>query len=511
MCRRLAPALLAVAAGCLSAPAGAVAAEDSSEAIEQRCVAAAMALPPRLQTVVYNRHPQSKTESRIEADVAGTARRQPRECAGLFSRRAFARVQFQSSTSGQRWIAVGKAWESLYLEEADSPPIREFRKFGRYGPMGLTIGAYKPHRNFGCVLRSRLLLRLELVEEGTGRVVAARFVELPGEIDEWRKVRCLGQLSIRDKTSPCGQSLLAIGGGTPHRWTISVKGVGCGAARRIAGPALQGGFPDASLAARRVRGWRCVYSQNSAAACMRGARRIYLRTREELGTDCRASRQETQLIAAGVPCSTASELSRAAAGDLAGQGPAVHQIMGRAWRCFAFAVAPFVAHHCYAGAAMVVFAAVDESLQGPFPTTIPADAIYPGNGASAIGRTPLLRIEDGFVRGGQVVLEVVAEESLSGQVAQLEVALWRWRCRELHDPDPLGDDVRCGRLGRVGAPVRNELTLQSGEQLVPIGPIGRLRREGDWSYDARITTDSFSAGGVLYAPAKVTLSYIMFG
>lgn len=469
---------------------------------EQSCVAAGMTLPPRLQAVVYNRHPQSKTESRVEVDVTGTARRLPGACVGPFLRRAFARVQFKSSTSDRRWIPAGRAWESLGLEFVDTPPVHEFQRFGEFWGIGFD----KRRRDLGCVLQSRLLLKLELVEEATGRVVAARFAEVPGEVDLWRSSRCLGRLSIRDEVSSCRQTTLGVAGQTPHLWTIAVKRSSCAAATRIARVALQTGFVEAGLTSGRVRGWRCVYSQDSAAACMKGRRRIYLRTRDELGVQCPVSGGKESLTAARASCAVGRAV-RAVAAEAVPTGHAVtHRVEGRSWKCFAFSVAPFIAHHCYGGSALVVFGTLDRSFVGPPPTAIPADVIYPGNGASAIARTPFLRIEEWFIKDDQVELEVLAEDSLAGQTAHLEVTLSKWRCGKDLDPDPLGDGPSCGRVRRIGEPIDRQLTLQASQRI----PIGRIRRSGNWSYDVRIGTDGFSSGGVLYGPAKATTSYLMF-
>ncbi|MET0306381.1 MAG: hypothetical protein ABW196_09160 [Solirubrobacterales bacterium] len=491
--------LTAATAGCLLATPAAQALAEPTVATEQICVAAGMTLPPRLQAVVYNRHPQSKTESRVEVDVTGTARRLPGECIGTFVRRAFAQVQFRSSTSGQRWIPAGKAWESLGLEFV--PPVHEFQRFGEFWGIGFD----KRRRNLGCVLQSQLRLKLELVEEATGRVVAARFAEVPGEVDLWRSSRCLGQLSIRDEVTPCRQTTLGAAGQTPHLWTIAVRRSSCAGAALIARIALQRGFAEAGLTSQRVRGWHCVYSQDSAAACMQGSRRIYLRTRDRLGHECPISGVRESLLAARASCATGRAVRAAAAEDAPGDRPATHRVSGRSWQCFAFSVAPFVAHRCYGGSALVTFGTLDRRYAVPQPTVIPADVIYPGNGASAIARTPFLRIEEWFIEDDQVELEVLAEDSLAGQTAHLEVGLSRWRCGQDLDPDPLGDGPSCGRVRRIGEPVERQLTLQASQRI----PIGRIRRDGNWSYDVRITTESFSVGNVLYGPAKATTSYLM--
>ena len=501
---RTALALLVTAALWPAVPALAQASPAPPEVVEQRCVAAGMTLPPFLQTIVYNRHPQSKIDSLVEADVTGSARRLPQACIGVFARRAFSRVQFQSNTSGDRWLPVGKAWESLEIGVVDTPPIREFQRFGRFGASGFGVGYDKHQRNVGCVLRSRVLLKFELVELETGRIVAARFAELPGEADLWRAERCLGRLSIRDHTVPCRQTALGVARTGPHLWTIAAKRVGCAVAARIASAALRGTFVEASLASRRVRGWRCVYSHNSAAACLRGTRRIYLRTRRAAGAECPVPDGDESLRATRASCSAAATLAVAAAGDPL--SPTKHRAGGRAWRCFAFSVPPLIAHHCYGATALVTFDAVDPSLLGPQPTAIPAGVVYPGNGAAAIGRTPLLRIDDSHLRDGRAVIELVAENALVGQTAYLEIGLSKWRCGHRVDhPGPLGDGPNCGRLRRLGRPAKRQFTLRSRQDIM----LGRYRRHGNWSYDVRILTHSFSVGSLLYGPARATTSYIM--
>jgi hypothetical protein len=73
------------------------------------------------------------------------------------------------------------------------------------------------------------------------------------------------------------------------------------------------------------------------------------------------------------------------------------------------------------------------------------------------------------------------------------------------DPDPLGDGPNCGRVRRVGNPIKRKFTLQAAQRV----RIGRIRRTGNWAYDVRITTKSFSVGNVRYGPAKAKTAYIM--
>jgi hypothetical protein len=186
--------LLAGVAIFILATGSALAAEPEQVPTEQRCVAAAMTVPAFFHTLAYNRHPQSKSESLTWVDVYGDVRRLPQACLDRYTRQGYAKILTKSTTS-RRWTAVEGHWLSLEMAFSDQnieAPYFHFSTVARQVEQ-------KRHRDLGCVTQLKAELKLELQDQQTGTVIAARSIELPGEIDSWRTARCTGKLSIRDR------------------------------------------------------------------------------------------------------------------------------------------------------------------------------------------------------------------------------------------------------------------------------------------------------------------------
>lgn len=482
----LAPSLLAPG----SAPAAEAEAEQAS--LEQRCVAAAMTVPAFFHTLAYNRHPQSKLESLTWVDVYGNVRRLPPFCLDRYQRLGYVKVLIKSTVS-HRWTSVEAHWQSLEMEFGDQHVKTPFFHVSTAAKQS----ERKPHRDQGCVIQVKSAMKLQLQDRQTGTVIAARFVDLPGEIDSWRTARCRGKLSIRDDARHCPQSVYGVTTTSARSWDVRALAVPCRTAARVGQRALVGYSSDGDLDPRRVAGWTCYYSQNAAASCRRGRARIHLGTnrgRQHIGNHCSSSEVQ-QLVVLGSACSTARRLS--AQITTVSPSQRTTSIDGKRWRCLARQVTPLVRYQCFAPAAAVSFVRPDPAAGQPYPTEIPAATIYPGGGAAAIGRTPLFRLGESFAEDGKVEVELQSEQALIGRPARLKVSLWKWHCLPAKD---------CYRRRRIGRPRIGNFTLEATEQRVAIGP---LRSHGNWSYEIQITTPAFTLGSARYSPAKAGVTYLM--
>lgn len=486
--------LLAGLATFILTPGSALGTESDQVPIEQRCVAASMTVPALFHTLAYNRHPQSKTESLTYVDVYGNVRRLPRFCVERYRRFGYFKIEIKSTTSRGKWIPVERAWKPLDLAFGDEEIERPYFRISSYSQRA----ERKRHRNLGCVTQVKTKLKLELQDRQTFAVIAARFVELPGEIDSWRTARCGGQLSIRDEARPCPQQVYGVTTTSVRTWDVRALAVSCRTAARVGQRALIGYNSDGDLDPRRISGWTCYYSQNAAVGCRRGRARIYVvtnRGRQHIGAHC-SSDDVQQLVALGSNCSTARQLSLEIASS---STPSTStQIDGRRWRCLARQVVPLIRYQCFAPRAAITFLRPDPAANQPHPTTIPAGTIYPGGGAAAIGRTPLVRIEDTDQVGGQVEIELLTEEGLIGRPAQIRVSLWKWRRLSPSD---------IYRQRRIGKPQIRTFILEATEQRVVVGP---AHTHGDWSYEIRIMTPAFTSGPARYSAAKAEEIYLMF-
>jgi hypothetical protein len=157
---------------------------------------------------------------------------------------------------------------------------------------------------------------------------------------------------------------------------------------------------------------------------------------------------------------------------------------------------PLIRYQCFSRAGVVTFLRHDPAAEEPYPTTIPAGTIYPGGGAAAIARTPILRFGESFIRDGEVVIELETEEGLAGRPAQLQIARWHWHC---------GVENRCQRERQIGKAQTWTLTLAT-KQLLTVGP---LIQRGNWSYEIEISSAGFAVGDVRYGPAEARQTYLM--
>jgi hypothetical protein len=474
-------------------PESALGAESDQALVEQRCVAAAMTVPGFFHTVAHNRHPQSKTESLTHVDVVGNVRTLPRFCTERYRRYGYYKAEIKSTTSQGKWIAVEDEWKSLDLHFGDESVNRPYFRVSGFSQKAGT----RRHHNMGCVTQVRTRLNLHLQDQRTFAVIAARSVELPGEIDSWRTARCRGQLSIRDGARGCPQSVYGATTTSVRSWRVRALGANCRTAARVGQQALIGYSSDGDLDPRRVSGWTCYYSQNAAASCRRGRARIHMATnrgRQHIGRQC-SGQGVQQLIVLGASCGTAQRLSIRFA---AATPPTRVTIGGQRWQCRAFSVAPLIRYQCFAPRAAVSFLRADPAATGPYPTEIPAGTVYPGGGAAAVGRVPEFRIEDTDQVNGEIEIELLTEEGLIGRPVQVKVSLWKWK---RFSPT----DIR--RQRRIGEPRIRAVILEAAEQRIAIGA---APRRGNWSYEIRIMSPAFASGSARYAAAKTSLTYLIF-
>jgi hypothetical protein len=201
-----------------------------------------------------------------------------------------------------------------------------------------------------------------------------------------------------------------------------------------------------------------------------------------------------ELIAANTSCSLAQRLSDQT--DLLSANPSRKVVSGQAWRCFTRQLTPVIRYQCFSGDRVVTFLRHDPAAEEPYPTTIPEGTIYPGDGAAAIARTPILRFGESFIRDGQVVIELETEQGLAGRPAQLQVARWHWHC---------GVENRCQRERQIGKAQIRALTLET-KQVLTVGPVVQ---RGNWSYEITATTAGFAVGDDRYGSAKTRQTYLM--
>lgn len=448
-----------------------------------------MEVPAFFRTLAYNRHPQSKTESLTYVDVFGNVRRSPRPCIERYRRYGYFKIEIKSTTSRGKWIPLEENWKPLELAFGDEEIPHPYFHISDYSQRAEN----KQQLNLGCVTRVKAKLRLELQDRQTYAVIAARSVELTGEIDSWRTARCKGQLSIRDGARPCPQPIYGVTTTSVRSWDLKALRVSCRTAARLGQRAMIGYISDGNLDPRRLFGWTCYYSQNAAVGCRRRGARIYVNTnrgRQHIGRHCPSEVQELVVVGAG--CATAQQLAQVVASS---STPVLTtRVGGKSWRCVSHWIAPLIRSQCYGARAAVSFLRPDPAATGPYPTEIPAGTIYPGGGVAAIARTPLLQITSTDAVDGQVEFEITTEEALIGVAAQMRITSWKWDCRE-----------RCRRHRIGGAEVRS-FTIASTEQRVWVGP---LHTHGNWMYEVSITTPAFTTGPARYASAKATADYLM--
>lgn len=512
----LAAAVVLVVLG-IAAPAAATAAPLPGS-LEEQCIAAGTVAPEELRGYVFNHHPEKKREPRATdnyltvletvAEFHGLIAQLPEACSGHFSRSVLVKAEFRAGGDPDRWRSVRGRWERLevsqrYLDySADPPtpsPYGEFRGLQNANTFGL-----------GCTIDARVKLKLEIVNEGNGAIIARRVVELPLPVDSWFRARCQGEFSIQDSAAAqrCGQRVI---GGAAIIWGVKAQGVGCARASAVAQKALQEpSFNQGELLEQRVDGWRCFYGHRGAASCHRGDKHVYIIARgggiaEKCAT---APRGVKHLQATGTSCEVAAALALAVQGDPPTSLLVSHEANGLVWSCPAFRYLGegdlmVNAYDCFSGGALISFdvvASKSERLVPVLPTAVPADVLFPPAGAIGFPQTPMLLFDYQRWAHGKVLLRLKADEALVGHRARIKIEKGTMECT--WTADAFEDTPLCDPPRWLGRPVVRQITLEPEQQV----SVGRRLHRGNWEYRVTVTTAPFVHEGIAYTKAKAATS-----
>jgi len=491
--------------------------------LEERCVAAGTDAPWELESLTVNRRPERKkapdlsetyqSPGYIQADVWGFIQQMPAECAGQFTRNVYFKIRFKGSKTGKRWNTVLRAWQGLeprirYRDYPDEiSPLEEFQAEQISGDLAL-----------GCIMRSEAVLKLEIVDEQTGAIIAVRNLKSQGRISSWFRARCLGEFSIHEQVRRCkGNSPAGVtGSGALVSWEVRVKRVQCARATKIAARALEarilvGGEKDA-----RVAGWRCVYSHRGAVACARGPQRIYIYGNRRVGERCQGARRGEAIFVFNLPCETGLALAAAAQETPRTEGLVEYPLGDAKWTCrvsrrldsedlFVYR------HNCLAGAALVVFDAKDKvaTVSPTVATVVPSDAVYPRRDGAfpdnripdAFRKSPTVAFDRAFVKKAKVFLRLKVDPALVGSLAQLKIRRSRMKCS--WTPDQGQTSPLCPTSWQVGPTITRSIQLKSTQLLY----VGKRWGRGNWAYVARVRTRQVVHNGVPYRAANAMGSW----
>lgn len=501
--------------------------------LEQRCIAAGLVPPQEYQGYAFNHHPEKDREVRasenfispaeVDAQMNAVIADLPPVCSGHFHREGQLKLEFKASKGGKRWRPLRAGWEQIHWSQHYLPPTRisyesegggesegeepsPFTSFGA-GQNDGTLG-------LGCALQARAKIRLEILDDAGGAIVAIRFLYLPIAVDKWFQARCLGKFSIQDvgDARRCPRRPIgAAPGGKPLAWGVRAEGVACAAASAIGQKALEvPAYSEGAPTSAAVDGWRCLYANRPAVACLQGSKHVYLTARRGVSESCGKVRGVAGLSVAGAPCAVAAELAGAAPRNAIGQ-PFSREAEGALWSCAAYVYLELEDHqlatyHCFAGGTLVTFKIEGRERVVPVePQSIPPEAILPAEGpASLFALTPELGFGDDWKWGGQKVLvPIEVEPALVGQVATVEVVAFMAKCEWTSDAGQ--DSPVCLSRKRVGRSQRR-ITLQA-TQLVFFAP---RQNRGNWEYRMLVTTNPFSYNGLSYRKTShVTWAYMI--
>ncbi|HWJ42591.1 MAG TPA: hypothetical protein VNR67_04080, partial [Solirubrobacterales bacterium] len=441
----------------------------------------------------------------------------PPPCRGHFHRNGQVKLEYRASRGGKRWRPLRAGWEEIDWEQRFLPPTGVTYQGEGDDPSPFT--AFRASQGdislgLGCALKARARVKLAIVDEASGAIVAIRLLDLPIAVDGWFRARCQGKFSIHDVGAArrCPRRAIgAVPGGKPLVWGVKAERIGCGAASAVAQRALQApAYAQGAPTSQEVEGWRCHYANRPAVACLRGSRRVYMIARGGVGESCGGVRGARGFSVVGAPCEVAAELVGAVPRNPPGQ-PFGHEAGGRTWFCAAYIhLEPEdrqqATYHCFSGGALVTFVVKGKDRVVPVePESIPAEAILPAEGpASLFTLTPELRFGDGWKwTSRKLFAQVEAEPALAGQPAGVEVIAYRAKCEWTSDP---GEDVPiCPSRRRVGRTLRR-ISLTE-DQLIFFAP---RQVRGNWIYRMRITTKPFSLGRLRYGrTSHVTWAYMI--
>ena len=505
---------------CLVAVPGVASAAPQPGSLEEQCVAAGTELPLSVEGYYFNHHPEKKREPRggddfltvleTVVEFGGLIPAMPAACAGTYERRVFALAEFRGTRTGSRWNRLEKRWGQVPVFD------REIRtKTYPYPPS--PIAAFDAHFNtntfgLGCTTAGRLKFKLEVVDVAHDVAVARRTgqtVSLP--VDSWFQARCLGRFSIQESgdARSCGVRLLGSSGRVePTQWGVKVKRVGCDAAARVAEQLLRlPAFIQRSVATQGVGSWRCYLGHRGAAACSKGAQRLFMLARGNDSARCEGVRKAIdRLRAEGVACDAALALAIAVRTQPQSFLQLQLEAAGQSWDCTALQRLGdedllINRYACFAASALVTFEVPNPSGQREvpvLPTTVAADVAFPPPGLLGFPKRPFLRFDYQRHRGGRIKLPLNADEVLVGRRARLEITTYTEQCVE--SADPFEDALFCFNRKQVGKPVRRAVTLATTQMV----DLGRIPKRGNWEFIVTATTEAFTEGGIAYEEKVVS-------
>jgi len=503
-------ALLALLGGVVTGGA-----EAAELPLEQRCIAAGLVPPQEYRAYAFNHHPEKDREVRasenfispaeVRMEMQGLFADLPEACRGHFHRDGQLKLEFTASKGGKRWHPLRPGWEEVHWAQRHLLPTQV--SYGEGGEELSPFVYFQAAQNdgtlgLGCALEARARIKLAIVDDATGAIVAIRFLYLPVPVDQWYQARCLGKFSIQDVGDARRCSRRPIGaapGGRPLAWSVRTEGVGCGVAAAIGQEALEvPAYSQMVPLTQMVSGWRCFYATRPAVACLHGAQHIYMIARRGVSESCGRVRGIAGLSVAGTSCDVATELAGAARGNAIGQ-PFFKEAGEVTWSCAAYTYLESEDHqlatyHCFFSGALVTFKIEGKERVVPAePDSIPPEVILPTEGpASLFALTPELKFgERAKWTRQRVLVPIEAEPALVGQVATVEVVAFKAKCEWTNDETQTSPI--CPSRKRVGRSQRR-LTLQAS-QLVFFAP---RRNRGNWEYRMRVTTQPFSFNGLSY-------------
>jgi hypothetical protein len=519
-----------MAGGLLLTSVNATAAELS---LEQRCIAAGLPDLQEFRGYTFNHHPEKDREIRatdnflagaevvssFEAIIANL----PDECDGHFHRDGVLKLQFQASLGARKWYSHRKGWEPIHWEERFLPANTRspYPVYGpSTGPLPSPFVGFGSQQNsnslgLGCALGGRAKIKLDIVDDSSGAIVAVRLFSYPTQVESWYRARCQGKFSIHDSAAArrCPRRIVgAWAASSPLIWGVKATRVNCGRASTLAQAALeQPSFSQGSVAAQRVSGWECFYAQRGAVSCRKRRKHVYVIARGGIGEKCSgAPKRVKALRAVKVPCELAIALAGAVQNGSAGDS-GEYSLGDRSWSCVSFGFLgsddrPTSKNHCFSHGAMVSFELAEDGRLIPAePTTIPVEVVLPGEGTDALFTlTPELEFgEEWKWTRKSISVPVEVEPALVGQRARVEVVKFKAECtwtKDVGQTEPI-----CPSRRRVGGSARH-LTLRDS-QLVYVGP-GEHR--GNWIYRLNVSTRPFTYNGIRYGrTSHVTWAYVI--
>jgi hypothetical protein len=494
--------------------------------LEQRCIAAGLVPPQEYRAYAFNHHPEKDRQIRssenfispaeVAAEMQGVFADVPAVCGGHFHREALLKMEFTASR-GKGWHPLRSGWEEIHWYQHHLPPIGI--SYAGEGEELSPFISFQAHQNngslgLGCALEARARIKMSIVDDSTGAIVAIRFLDLPIAVDKWFQARCLGKFSIQDvgEARRCPQRPVgAAPGGKPLAWGVKVERVGCATATALGQKALEvPSYSQSAPTSQLVDGWRCLYANRPAAACLRGSKHIYMIARKGVSERCDGVKGVTGLSAAGTSCEVAGELAAAIRRTATGQ-PLTQEAGGALWSCAAFTYLDLddrqlALYHCFSDGVLVTFKIKGKGRVVPLePEAVSPEAILPAGGpASLFALTPELRFGDDWkLTPHKVFVPIEVENALVGQVAQVEVAAFKAQCEWTNDASE--DSPICPSRKRVGGSQRR-FALQEN-QLVFFAP---QKNRGNWIYRMRVETKPFSSNGLAYRrTSHVTWAYMI--